>query len=139
MSGPRLQDRSSISLHRARQACPSDSEGHFRRDVLVTSFFPEVFNRRDVLVTSAFPRWTIHPFTSGTTGVPLRFGGTFSEGRTCHVRLSTLDNPSLHVGRDKRASPIRRDLLVKSGVHWSGLLVLWDIARNFREPPHVGY
>jgi hypothetical protein len=83
-----------IPLRRARQACPSDfafgdaSEGracrvrgatldnssHFGgHDKYAPPILPSETLRRDALVASVAQRWTIHPTSAGTTGVPLRF------------------------------------------------------------------
>jgi len=67
-------------------------------------------SRRDPLVRSGEHRWITPPHPPGTTSVPLRFsGGTclsgpfFSEGRACHVRLSTWDlSISFHQGLKSR-------------------------------------
>ncbi|GIX02663.1 MAG: hypothetical protein KatS3mg112_1600 [Thermogutta sp.] len=81
---------------------PSPSTGHDKRAP------PK--NVGGTYVSGPFFRWINHATSSGTTSVPLRpFGGTrlsgpfFSEGRACHVRLSTWDlSISFHQGLKSR-------------------------------------
>ncbi|GIX01367.1 MAG: hypothetical protein KatS3mg112_0304 [Thermogutta sp.] len=86
LSRPPFHAGQSIPSHRARQACPSDSEGHFACQVRLFG--------GTCLSRPPFCIWIVQSHSPGTTSVPLRnirrrdllVRSVCSEGPACHVR-----------------------------------------------------